>query len=177
MATVVERSRISDRFPGSRRVRVSVEPSASFTVKQTVPTGFSGVPPPGPAIPVIATAVSAPKRCSAPVGHRLGDGFGHRAVCFDQGGVDAEQLGLRLVGIGSPRRRSRSRTNPAGRSAAPPPARRCRIRPSLSGGRTATVRPDRRPASRLRRRSAVRAGRAAAASAVHRCLPHPARSG
>jgi hypothetical protein len=46
---------------------VSVRPpSASFTVKQTVPTGFSGVPPPGPAIPVIATAISAPKRCNAP---------------------------------------------------------------------------------------------------------------
>ncbi len=66
IATVADRSRTSERLPGSRRVRVSVRPSASRTVKQTVPTGLSGVPPPGPAIPVIATAVSAPKRCRAP---------------------------------------------------------------------------------------------------------------
>jgi SHS family lactate transporter-like MFS transporter len=47
-------------------VRVTVSPSVSFTVKQTVPTGLSSVPPPGPAIPVIAIAVSAAKRLNAP---------------------------------------------------------------------------------------------------------------
>lgn len=57
---------MSDRFPGSRTVRVVVRPSSSRTVKHTVPTGFSGVPPLGPAIPVIAVAVSAPKPYSAP---------------------------------------------------------------------------------------------------------------
>ena len=64
IATVVERSRTSLRPPGSTLVLVSIladEPSsASATVKQTVPTGLSS------AIPVIATAVSAPKRCNAP---------------------------------------------------------------------------------------------------------------
>jgi hypothetical protein len=37
-----------------------------ITLKHTVPTGFSADPPSGPAIPVIATAVSASKRSSAP---------------------------------------------------------------------------------------------------------------
>ena len=46
--------------------RVTVGPSVSITQNHTVPTGFSGVPPPGPATPVIATAVSAPNRCRAP---------------------------------------------------------------------------------------------------------------
>lgn len=99
MATVVERSRISDRLPGRRRVRVSVRPSAAFTLKQTVPTGLSSVPPPGPAMPVIATAVSAPKRCSAR-GHGLGHRLRHRAVRLDQRRVDAEHLRFRLVRIG-----------------------------------------------------------------------------
>src|SRR6476646_11956682 len=66
MATVVDRSRVSDRLPGNNNVRVVVPPSLSFTLKQTVPTGFSALPPPGPAIPVIAIAVSAPNRLSAP---------------------------------------------------------------------------------------------------------------
>jgi hypothetical protein len=52
--------------PGSRTVRVVARPSASRTLQHTVPTGFSSVPPSGPAIPVIATAVSASKRFSAP---------------------------------------------------------------------------------------------------------------
>ncbi len=100
IATVVERSRMSDRLPGSRSVRVSVRPSASITVKQTVPTGFSVVPPPGPAIPVIATAVSAPKRCSAPAAIASATGSDTAPCCLDQCRVDAEQLRFRLVGVG-----------------------------------------------------------------------------
>ena len=57
---------MSVRSPGSRRVRVIPSPSPSFTLQQTVPTGFSSVPPSGPAIPVIATAVSASKRRRTP---------------------------------------------------------------------------------------------------------------
>ena len=36
------------------------------TANHTVPTGFSSVPPPGPAMPVTETAMSTPSRCSAP---------------------------------------------------------------------------------------------------------------
>ena len=66
IATVVDRSRTSLRSPGSRNVRTCVGLPLSATPKHTVPTGFSAEPPPGPAIPVIPTAVSAPKRASAP---------------------------------------------------------------------------------------------------------------
>ena len=66
MATVVERSRMSARSPGSRTVRLRPRPSSSCTLQQTVPTGFSSLPPSGPAIPVMATAVSASKRRRAP---------------------------------------------------------------------------------------------------------------
>jgi hypothetical protein len=52
MATVALRSRTSERPPGSWVVRVSSGPSRPAIAKQTVPTGFSGVPPSGPAMPV-----------------------------------------------------------------------------------------------------------------------------
>ena len=42
------------------------QPNLSATPKQTVPTGFSAVPPPGPAIPVTDTAMSAPVTRRAP---------------------------------------------------------------------------------------------------------------
>ncbi len=45
-------------------VRVSLPRKAQAS--HTVPTGFSGVPPPGPAIPLTATATSAPERSRAP---------------------------------------------------------------------------------------------------------------
>ncbi len=44
------------------RIRVAL----GAVAKTTVPTGFEGVPPPGPAIPVIATATSASDAASAP---------------------------------------------------------------------------------------------------------------
>ena len=66
MATVVDRSLTSARFPGRWKVRVWYVPSARPTLKHTVPTGFSSLPPPGPAMPVMPTAMSAPNRRSAP---------------------------------------------------------------------------------------------------------------
>ena len=74
------------------------------TQKQTVPTGLSSVPPPGPAMPVMPTPTSAPSRSRAPVGQRLGDLGRHRADALDQRRVDARQRDLRLV-----RRRRRAR--------------------------------------------------------------------
>ncbi len=43
------------RAPG-KLMRLLVTPSALATASQTVPTGLSGVPPSGPAMPVTATA-------------------------------------------------------------------------------------------------------------------------
>ena len=51
--------------PAGEPSGVIPRPSASFTLQHTVPTGFSSVPL-GPAMPVIATAVSASKRRRAP---------------------------------------------------------------------------------------------------------------
>ena len=49
--------RMTARSPVSLDVRHSV-PRGPATAKQTMPTGFSAVPPPGPAMPVMATATS-----------------------------------------------------------------------------------------------------------------------
>ena len=66
ITTVVVRSRTIARSPGSCTVRSSRPPPASATLRQTIPTGFSGVPPPGPATPVMPTPTAAPKRAAAP---------------------------------------------------------------------------------------------------------------
>ena len=54
------------------------------TEKQTVPTGLSSVPPPGPAMPVMPTPTSAPSAATRPVGQRLGDLDRHGAHALDQ---------------------------------------------------------------------------------------------
>ncbi len=55
----------SVRSPGSttRRAR---SPKAEVQCRYTSPTGFSGVPPPGPAMPVVEIASCAPVAASAP---------------------------------------------------------------------------------------------------------------
>src|SRR5690606_25423370 len=58
-AATAERSRPSSRSPGTESRRASERVGVSAAMK-TVPTGFSGVPPPGPATPLIATPHSAP---------------------------------------------------------------------------------------------------------------------
>jgi len=47
-------------------VRTSGGLPGTAAAMATVPTGFSGVPPPGPAMPVIATAVSTPVARNTP---------------------------------------------------------------------------------------------------------------
>ncbi len=81
---MVDRSRTSDRLPGSTSVLVSDRPSASWTLKHTVPTGFSGLPPPGPAMPVVEIGGVGAEAPQGAGGHRLGDGLGHRAVLGDE---------------------------------------------------------------------------------------------
>ena len=55
----------SSRSPKKRKVRDEV-PSADASATATVPTGFSAVPPVGPAIPVMPTPRSAPARYRMP---------------------------------------------------------------------------------------------------------------
>src|SRR3954447_12766460 len=62
----------------------------------TVPTGFSGVPPPGPAIPVIATATSARVRAN-PLRHRDRHRLADGAVLRNDVARHVEPRNLRLV--------------------------------------------------------------------------------
>ena len=47
--------------------RSTVTPCLSAQATYTSPTGFSFVPPPGPAMPVVATAISAPLYIRGPL--------------------------------------------------------------------------------------------------------------
>src|SRR5439155_11795030 len=65
-ASATVASRTASRSPGKRRETASTLPSRVAHASQTSPTGLSGVPPAGPAMPVTATAMSAWLRSSAP---------------------------------------------------------------------------------------------------------------
>ena len=75
-------------------------PSGAASATKTSPTGFSGVPPPGPAIPVIATAYVVPARRARALGHRARARLAHGAVLAQELLAHAEQLHLRLVRVG-----------------------------------------------------------------------------
>ena len=77
------------------------------------PTGFSSVPPPGPAMPVMPTPTSAPSARDRAVGQRRGDLGRHRAVALDQRRVDAGELDLRLVGVDDEAAAARRPRSPA----------------------------------------------------------------
>ena len=83
----------------SQRWRITSTPSASATARYVSPTGFSALPPPGPATPVVDTASSVPKRARAAVGHRPGDLRADGAMCLDQRAVDAQDVRLGLVRV------------------------------------------------------------------------------
>src|SRR4051812_1932949 len=95
--TSAERSWMSARLPGITGSRARLAPSAVRAKKHTYPTGFSLVPPAGPADPRNGTAAAAPEGSSAPPRHRLRDLGRHGAVLFDQLRVDPEQVHLRFV--------------------------------------------------------------------------------
>ena len=65
----------------------------------TVPTGLSGVPPSGPAMPVMPRPTVAPARARTPVRHRLCDRLADRAVRGNQIRWHAQQVGLGLVAV------------------------------------------------------------------------------
>src|SRR5262249_43168917 len=64
-ATITDWRRMLSRSPENRRVSERTPPALA-QAKHTVPTGFSGVPPVGPATPVMDTATLALLRSSAP---------------------------------------------------------------------------------------------------------------
>ena len=135
--------------------RVIRAPSREHTEKQTVPTGFSSVPPPGPAIPVIPIPISAPNRGRRPGGQRLGDLGRHRAEALDQIRIDP---GQRRPWPRWSRRPPRPRSTSEEPGALGQPRRHQAARARLGDrdrppGRAAT-RPARRPSSRPRRTAA-----------------------
>src|SRR5678816_4524021 len=67
-------------------------PSAVAIAKHTSPTGFSGVPPSGPAMPVVATATSTPRAFLAPAAI-------YRAVARERVGRHAEEASLDVVRV------------------------------------------------------------------------------
>src|SRR6266550_333742 len=64
-AVTVARRRIEFRSPGKTKSALR-EPSGPSAWRKTRPTGFSSLPPPGPAMPVTATETSARSRFRAP---------------------------------------------------------------------------------------------------------------
>ena len=101
------RPRSPKRSDGVNRCARRVERAA----KWTSPTGFSGVPPPGPAMPVIATARSAGEWASAPSAiARATSSLTAPSRC-DQRRRHAEELGLRLVRVGDEARGRRPPTS------------------------------------------------------------------
>ena len=100
-ACSTEASRIPDR-PRSpnRRSTVTRPPFVPAQAKCTRPTGFSAVPPPGPATPVMLTATLRPGMRERAPRHRDRRRLADRAVRFERGGRHVEQFPLGLVRIG-----------------------------------------------------------------------------
>lgn len=69
------------------------------TAIHTVPTGFSAVPPAGPAMPVVETGVVGAADASRPFGHLSGDLFADGAVTGDRVGIDSQHSLLRRVAV------------------------------------------------------------------------------
>ena len=127
-ATVVERSRTSARPPG--RCDPARQPrhrstSPRDTDSHTVPTGLSSVPPPGPAIPVIADADLRAEARPRAVGQRLGDLHRHRAVrARSAPGRTPASSAFASFAVRRPRRPGRTPTTPGSsvsRAASSPP--------------------------------------------------------
>ena len=72
---------------------------ALASAMKTVPTGFSGVPPPGPAMPVMAMAKSASNNFARALGHFAGGWFAHRPVLRQRFGANADQFLFRFIAI------------------------------------------------------------------------------
>ena len=134
IATVVDRSRTSDRLPGSRSVRVWVVPVAELHAETDCADRLLGASAAGARDSgdrdrgVRAEAVQRACR------HRLGDRLRHRSVRLDERAVDAEQVHLRVVRV----------RHHAARDVADDPARsvnRAATMPAVQDSAVAIVRP------------------------------------
>ena len=98
-ADAAARRRTAARSPGSRSSIDSSAPGAA-ACRWTSPTGFSGVPPPGPATPVTDTPTSAPSASRTPCAMAAGRLGGNRPVTAQDLVGDSEQLPLDAVFVG-----------------------------------------------------------------------------
>ena len=182
IATVVARSRTSARPPGRLTERVSALAAVAARRSATPgPTGFSSLPPPGPATPVTPTPTSAPRRARAPSASARATSAETAPCALDQLSRHARLGDLHLVRVrddpavevlrgagrlGQPRRQQAARARLGGgdrargvrvalrRAAAPPPARRRCCRRARTACRRGA---SRRPRRTRRRRPARRA--------------------
>ena len=189
-------SRESGSWRGRRAARSSSPspPPGASTWKWTRPTGFSCVPPPGPATPVTAMPTSTPSRRADSCGHRLRHLGGHGAVGGDELLGHAELGRLDVVRIGHdaacedvararrcprgarprarPCRTRRSRAGTRARGTARARSPRPTARPPRRGTRSSGAAQRRRPASpRAPRRPARRRGRRGSRSRARRSSP------
>ena len=143
------------------------------TWKWTSPTGFSAVPPPGPATPVTAIPTSAPSRAAHAGRHRARRPRPTRRRAGEQLLGHAELRDLHLVRVRDDAADERRRSSRARRSAGPRPCRRCRTRRSPASSPCA-----RQSSSTISAidRSSSRTGSARAASAAPAASSSPRRS-
>ena len=92
------RSRIWSRRPKSRSRSTSVTPLTTLPMK-TNPTGFSSVPPPGPARPRWSRGRSRRRAAGHPLSHGRGHLGAHRPVLRQQLRRHAQHLRLHLVAV------------------------------------------------------------------------------
>ena len=155
------------------------------TAMATVPTGFCGVPPVGPAMPVMPTPIDEPVLARTPSASAAATGsLTAPCAAISSGGTPAE-FDLQRVAVGTRRRRARTPSCPARRSAATSSVRPCTTQPPRSSAcrssrswptissidRPSVLKTSARARRASRRVAAASARRAASASAdrVTRC--------
>ena len=133
IATVVERSRTSARRPAAAAPASAARRRARRRRSRRSPTGLSAVPPSGPAMPVIPTPTSAPKRAIAPSASAAatsGETAPWRSISAASTPASAvlAAFGVDDQAAEHVRRGARALGQPAGQQ-----ARRCTTRPTAIG--------------------------------------------
>lgn len=108
-------------------IRSEKVPSGPDTAIQTVPTGLVGVPPEGPATPVVAMPVHGACRPADALRHLLGDGTADGSEALQIAPVYAEQPSASRRSSMLPRRPGSSPRRRQGREAAGDVAARARL--------------------------------------------------
>ena len=154
----------------------AARPVGPEACRKTSPTGFSAVPPPGPATPVTATAMSAPSRARAPLAIAAAVSAETAPCVASTSSRHAELLRLDVVRVRDDRRRGRRRSRPAVGEPRGDEAARARLRgrEREALARAAARARARRSSARRARRDSARRPRRGAPRARRRAAPRPA---